>query len=181
MKFLAAFVTLLFATAILPAQVPYGGTLQPYYPGAIAQPYFPQPYYPQPYFPQPYFVQSPYNALGQMSITQANDEIDTLTRRVEQLNAEVVRLQTQLAAVQVQPAPAPVEPSISQPEAPSTPVALVFKDGKQIDAQGYAVVGQTLWIFNPSGSQRVALSQLDMAATKTENQKRGIHFSDSGN
>jgi hypothetical protein len=173
MKFWAVFMTLLFATAIVQAQVPYDGiNMQPYYPGAVTQPYVPQAYY-----PQPYFAQNPYT-LSQLSITETNAEIDTLTRQIDQLNNQVLQLQAQLASVQLQPAPAPIEAPVAQPEAPSTPV--VFKNGKRMDAQGYAVVGQTLWIFNSSGSERVALSQLNMAATKAENLKRGIHFPDLG-
>ena len=173
MKIFLAFVTLFFMTASLQAQIPYGfSNLQPYYPGAITQPYYPQAYY-----PQPFFVPAP----NPISITDNSAEIDLLTREVQQLTDQVIQLQTQLASVQNRAlAPMP-EVSMPQPEAPATPVALVFKNGKRIDAQGYAVVGQTLWIFNPSGSQRVALSQLDVAATKAENLKRGIQFPDVGN
>jgi hypothetical protein len=174
MKFWLAFITLLFAAAILQAQVPYGGmSLQSYYPGAVTQPYIPQAYY-----PQPYFVQNPY-APNPLSVAETTAEIDALSRQVDQLNDQLTRLQVQLESAQQPPAPAPapVETSAPQPEAPSTPVALIFRNGTRIEAQGYAVAGQTLWIFNGTGSERVALSQLDVAATRTENLKRGIHFS----
>lgn len=185
MKFWAVFTALLFATAISQAQVPYGGiNMQPYYPGAVTQPYEPQAYYPQPYFTNPYannpYATNPY-APNPLSITATNVEIDALTRQVDQLNDQVLQLQARLAATQLPPpAPAPVETAAAQPEQPSVPVALVLKNGKRMEAQGYAVVRQTLWIFNSSGSERVALSQLDVAATKAENLKRGIHFPDLG-
>jgi hypothetical protein len=176
MKYLLALITPFFMAAILQAQIPYGFTnLQPYYPGATMQPYYPQAYY-----PQPYYVQAPYASIP-ISVTDNSAEMDQLTRQVQQLSVEVMQLQAQLASVQNQPPAPAVEVSTSQPEVPSTPVVLVFKNGTRIDAQGYAVAGQTLWILNPSGSQRVALSQLNVTATKTENLKRGIQFPDVGN
>ncbi len=189
MKVWAVFITLFLATMSLHAQVPYSEiNMQPYYPGAITQPYVPQAYYPQPYYAQNPFGNNPYATNpyvpDPLSITQTNVEIDALTRQVDQLNSQVMQLQAQLVATQpppvIAPAPVPVETPVAQPEAPSTPVALVFKSGKRMDAQGYAVVRETLWIFNSSGSERVALSQLNVAATKAENLKRGIQFPDLG-
>jgi hypothetical protein len=175
MKFFLALITPFFMTAMLQAQIPYDfSNLQPYYPGAIAPPYYPQAYY-----PQPYSVLAPY-AFNANAITDNSAEIDLLTRQVQQLTNEVMQLQAQLASVQNQQTAIASEVFTPPPEVPSTPVVLVFKDGKRIDAQGYAVAGQTLWILNPSGMQRVALSQLNVAATKTENLKRGVQFPDVG-
>src|SRR5215472_12484140 len=95
MKIFLAFVTLLLMTAILQAQIPYGfSNLQPYYPGAITQPYYPQAYYPQPFFVPPPYANSP------ISVTDSSAEIDLLTREVQQLSDQVMQLQTQLASVQ---------------------------------------------------------------------------------
>jgi hypothetical protein len=188
MKFWTAFISMFFITGILQAQIPYGANnLQPYYPGVAMQPYYPgatlPPYYPQAYYPQPYEVLAPY-ATNPISITNNNAEIDVLTRQVQQLTEEVMQLQSQLAFQQqpvvVTPAP-PAEAAQPQPPVPATPITLVFKNGARIDTQGYAIAGQTLWILNPSGSQRVALSQLNVAATQKENEKRGIQFPDVEN
>jgi hypothetical protein len=174
MKFWTAFITMFIMTGILRAQVPYNmNNLQPYYPGATAPPYFPQAYYLQPYAVQPPYPET------QVTIGDNNAEIDVLTRQVQQLTEEIMRLQAQLALVQQQPAAPPVEAAAAQPQATATPV-LVFKDGTRIDAQGYAIAGQTLWILSPSGTERVALSQLNVAATQRENNKRGIQFPDVG-
>jgi len=174
MKFLLVLITLFFLAATLQAQIPYDlSNLQPYYPGAIASPYYPQAYY-----PQPYSVLSPYT-FSSSSITDNSAEVDLLTRQVQQLTNEVMQLQAQLASVQNQQTAIAAEVS-PPPAVPSNPVVLVFKNGKRIEAQGYAVAGQTLWILNGSGTQRVALSQLDVAATKKENLARGIQFPDVG-
>jgi hypothetical protein len=175
MKLLLALITAFFLTATLQAQIPYDlNNLQPYYPGAIMQPYYPQAYY-----PQPYGVLAPYSS-NPISITDNSAEVDRLTRQVQQLTDEIMQLQAQLASVQNQQTALASVVSSPPPEVPATPVVLVFKNGRQIDAQGYAVAGQTLWIVNPSGSQRVDLSQLNVAATKRENLKRGIQFPDVG-
>ena len=63
---------------------------------------------------------------------------------------------------------------------PRPPVILVFKNGQQIESQGYAIMGDILWVLTESGNQRVALSSLDVAATQRENLKRGIEFPDVG-
>jgi hypothetical protein len=185
MKFWTALITIFFITGILQAQVPYyTSNYRTYYPGMAMQPYYPgataPPYYPQAYYPQPYAVLAPYPT-SQIAVTDNNAEIDVLTRQVQQLTEEIMQLQAQLAFVQQQPAAPPVEVSESQPQAPATPIALVFKNGTRIDTQGYAIAGQTLWILRPSGNERVALSQLNVAATQRENSKRGIQFPDVGN
>jgi hypothetical protein len=187
MKFWTALITIFFMTGILQAQVHYyTSDNQPFYPGMAMQPYYPgamaPPYYPQPYYPQPYAVLAPYPT-NQIAVADNNAEIDVLTRQVQQLTEEIMQLQAQLAFVRQQPAapPPPVEVSESQPQVPATPIALVFKNGTRIETQGYAIAGQTLWILRPSGTERVALSQLNIAATQRENSKRGIQFPDVGN
>jgi len=37
-------------------------------------------------------------------------------------------------------------------------------------------VGQTLWILNEQRARKVALSDLDIAATKSANAARGVEF-----
>jgi hypothetical protein len=176
MKPLVALITPLFMTVMLQAQIPYDfSNLQPYYPGAVAPPYYPQAYY-----PQPYSVLAPY-ASNPISITDNSAQIDLLTRQIQQLTDEVMQLQAQLASVQNEQTARASEMYTPPPEVPATPVVLIFKNGNRIDAQGYAIAGQTLWILNPSGSQRVALSQLNVDATKRENLKRGMQFPDVEN
>src|SRR5215813_8274289 len=134
MKFWTAFISMLFLTGILQAQIPYGAnnfgannfqpywgmTMQPYYPGATLPPYYPQAYY-----PQPYEVLAPY-ATNPISVTDNNAEIDVLTRQVQQLTEQVMQLQSQLAFAQQQPVvvtpPPPAQAAEPQPPAPATPI-----------------------------------------------------------
>ena len=53
---------------------------------------------------------------------------------------------------------------------------LVFKDGHQDEIQNYAVVGQTLYDLSPGHRRKIALADLDLAATAKENDNRGISF-----
>lgn len=53
---------------------------------------------------------------------------------------------------------------------------LVFHDGHKVEAQNYAIVGQTLWIYTAQDSKRVPLAELDVAATKSANSDRGVTF-----
>jgi hypothetical protein len=42
--------------------------------------------------------------------------------------------------------------------------------------QDYAIIGKTIWIFNESRARKVAISELDLPATKRDNEDRGIDF-----
>ena len=59
----------------------------------------------------------------------------------------------------------------------STPTTvLVFRDERKQEVQNYAVVGQTLWIFEPRRTEKIPLSQLDIPATARANDERGVDF-----
>jgi len=59
---------------------------------------------------------------------------------------------------------------------PSTPTMLVFRDKHTQEVQNYAVVGGTLWIFNERRATKLPLSWLDIDATTTANENRGVDF-----
>jgi hypothetical protein len=69
---------------------------------------------------------------------------------------------------------APAAPSEPEPVAPST--VLVFRDGHQLEIANYAIVGDTLFDLTPGHSRKVALSELDLTATKKQNDDRGSDF-----
>jgi len=58
--------------------------------------------------------------------------------------------------------------------APAT--VLVFRDEHKQEIQNYAIVGQTLWNFNPQHTQKIPLSDLDIPATTKANDDRGVSF-----
>ena len=60
------------------------------------------------------------------------------------------------------------------PMLPAT--VLVFRDRHQQEIGNYAIVGQTLWNFASQHTQKIPLSDLDLAATEKANDDRGITF-----
>jgi hypothetical protein len=65
--------------------------------------------------------------------------------------------------------------------APSTsesqlPTVLVYRDGRQIEVQNYAIYGQKIWVFGNQITRKIALSDLDVAKTKQLNGQRGVDF-----
>jgi hypothetical protein len=68
-------------------------------------------------------------------------------------------------------ASAPAGPVEDQPQ-----TTLVFKDGQRLDVENYAIVGSTLYDLTPGHRRKVALAELDLAATAKENDDRGINF-----
>ncbi len=53
---------------------------------------------------------------------------------------------------------------------------LVFKDGRQLEILNYAIVGSTLFNLSDGLTRKVALADLDLAATVKQNDNRGVVF-----
>ena len=62
------------------------------------------------------------------------------------------------------------------PEPPADPTVLVFKDGHQLEIGNYAIVNQTLYDLTPGHPRRIALADLDLAATQKQNDDHGVPF-----
>lgn len=56
------------------------------------------------------------------------------------------------------------------------PTVLVFRDQHKEEIQNYAIIGQTLWNFAPGRTQKISLTDLDLAATTKANDDRGVTF-----
>jgi hypothetical protein len=69
----------------------------------------------------------------------------------------------------VPPAPAP------EPPKPGEPVVLVFRNGHQQEVTNYAIMGDSLYVFD-QGRKKIALADLDLPATQKANDDRGIEF-----
>lgn len=75
----------------------------------------------------------------------------------------------------------PAQPSaaVAQPQEPpqeQPPTVLVFKDGRKMEIGNYAIVGATLYDLSDGRSKKVALAELDLAATMKQNDDRGVEF-----
>jgi hypothetical protein len=56
------------------------------------------------------------------------------------------------------------------------PTVLVFKDGHKVEVGNYAIVGTTLFDFTLGHPRRVAVADLDLEATRKQNDDRGVVF-----
>jgi hypothetical protein len=66
--------------------------------------------------------------------------------------------------------------AIAPPDAkPVDPTVLVFRDGHQQEVTNYAIMGQTVYVFD-NRTQKIALTDLDVAATIKLNDDRGVDF-----
>jgi len=77
--------------------------------------------------------------------------------------------------------PAPHSANRGDDTAPTAPDALeptmlVFKDGHKLEVENYAIIGQTLFDMTPGHARKVPLADLDLEATRRQNDERGITF-----
>jgi len=56
------------------------------------------------------------------------------------------------------------------------PTTLVFKDGHKLEVGNYAIIGQNLFDMTPGHARKVPLADLDLEATRRQNDERGITF-----
>jgi hypothetical protein len=61
------------------------------------------------------------------------------------------------------------------PEQQPTTV-LVFRNGKRLEVRNYAIVGDQVMNLSGGGPRRIALSDLDLSATASVNDDRGVSF-----
>jgi hypothetical protein len=74
----------------------------------------------------------------------------------------------------VQTQPAPEQSSIPDAK-PNEPSVLVFRDGHKQEVSNYAIMGQTVYVFDKR-TQKIALADLDVPATVKANDDRGLEF-----
>ena len=66
--------------------------------------------------------------------------------------------------------------SVADSDPPQAPTLLVFKDGRKLEVGNYAIVGQTLFDLTPGHARKIALADLDIEATRRQNEDRGVTF-----
>jgi hypothetical protein len=131
--------------------------------------YSPYPGYAGSIYGAPAYSEPAYAPSTQQSAVGQN-EVD-LAYQVGRLSQEVEQLQQNIRTYQ---APVPT-PSAGNAQ-PAVPVVLVFRDGRRMEIQNYAIIGQTLWVLDERTSTKFPLSDLDLDATQAENRSRGIRF-----
>lgn len=61
-------------------------------------------------------------------------------------------------------------------EASPLPTVLVFRNGTRTEIQNYAIVGKALYTFAPHRTKKILISDLNVPATISANEKRGVEF-----
>jgi len=107
--------------------------------------------------------------------TQLAYEVGRLSGEVEELRSEQAR--PQAAEGQMAQGRHPLLPRSSESAIePTTNTTLVFRDGKKMSVENYAIVGQTLWVLSSRTSRKIPLSDLDLPATKQVNEENGTEI-----
>jgi hypothetical protein len=140
----------------------YAGYGYPWY-GAYAYPAYSYPVYA---YPEPQYSTPRYDSDLDYSYQQKRnmEELDRLDDRVR-------RLEDQRAS-----ASTPRSPQYRAQANPTSPVVLIFRDKHSQEAQNYAIVGQTIWLFDEQRATKIPLSEIDIAATQKANEERGVEF-----
>jgi hypothetical protein len=63
-----------------------------------------------------------------------------------------------------------------EPDPPLPPTLLVFKDGRTVEVANYAILGQTLFDLTAGHRHKFAIRDLDLEATRKQNDERGVTF-----
>lgn len=128
----------------------------------------------QPVFlPYPVYTSPYYQGAEQIPSTVADRE-SGVSEEVERLADEVERLQEeQLSREPARQAALKAGPSV---EDKTEATILVFRDGRKSEVQNYAIVGPTLWVFTEQRARKVAISDLNVDASRRVNAGRGVEF-----
>jgi hypothetical protein len=139
----------------------YGNGLYPWYAGYYGG------WYPSIFDSDSSYIDQ--NAYDSQSARMA-DEISRLSYEVDRLREE----RDQQPAPP--PPPAPVPAQTRTQATPDPPTVLVFRNGDKQEVVNYAIVGQTLWVFNEQRAKKLSVADLDLPATAKANDDRGVDF-----
>jgi hypothetical protein len=137
-----------------------------YRPFSWAAPIYPAPIVPAPIYLAPLYTPSPYIVGKQTkpALDRVGERLGRLTREIEGMRRE---------GRQTPKTPPESAPS---PETTLLPTILVFRDGRRIEVQDYAIADQTLWVFMGRGSTRIPITDLDLETTRDVNAELGVRF-----
>ncbi len=133
-----------------------------------------------PFFPQPFFFPvvvggASYPIVIQTGQQESYDDRRQMAQEINRLSGEVERLREEQESRQLPPSPPPQAHAEKKSE-PSAATVLVFRDKHIQEVHNFAIVGQTIWIFNEQRASKVPLSSLDVDATTKLNDERGVDF-----
>jgi len=71
---------------------------------------------------------------------------------------------------------AEADPPALDPDPPLPATVLIFKDGRSVEVGNYAIQGATLFDLTPGHRRKIAINDLDLEATRRQNDERGVSF-----
>jgi len=127
--------------------------------------------YPVYVYPSDTYTASNYQAQNYSAGSYVSAEPDYNYAPDPRTQEEISRLQGQVDELRAQQSAAD-----SRTTEIHAQTVLVYRDGHTEEVQNYAIVGKTIWVFSEARARKVPLSDLDLAATKRDNEDRGIEF-----
>jgi hypothetical protein len=134
---------------------------------AFGAPFASYPSYP--YYPADYYPPGP----PAPAVSSNGNDIQ-LGVEVQRLSDEIEDLRNEQGRQPIATQQPSSSPSVSlSVQSPAASTIFVFRDGHRISAQNYAISGQTLWILSEHAARKIALADLDRAATEQANAANG--------
>lgn len=144
----------------------------PFFSPFLSAGYIPGFSYPYDYgygYPSDYYQQQ----AQQQPAVSDNGASEQLALQVQQLSDEISDLRGEQALQRMQNRQVPPGTSMSVVP-PAGETTFVFRDGRRITAENYAISGQTLWVLNEHAAKKYAISDLDRTATEQVNSANGV-------
>jgi hypothetical protein len=137
-----------------------------FFPGFFGASYIPG-------FSYPYDYSTPPPA--EPVVVQGDNAADTqLAMEVQRLSDEIADMRDEQAVQRMRERPAPPPGTSMSVVNPAASTTFVFRDGRRVTAQNYAITGETLWVLNEHSAKKFALADLDRAATEQVNASSGV-------
>jgi hypothetical protein len=123
------------------------------------------------YYPYPYYDSYDSSADSYPAYNYAGGYDDQSGQMAQD---KIDRLEDEVAELREQRNPARSS-AISKPEIRVTTL-LVFQDKHTQEVLNYAIVGETLWVFDAQKAAKISVDNLDIPATVKANDDRGVDF-----
>jgi hypothetical protein len=117
------------------------------------------------------YTAAPTNAPSYPSVVYMTPDGTLQDAPSSETQEQISQLQSQVAQLQAQQKSS--SPKVTEVHYDTV---LVYRDGHSETVGNYAITGNTLWVFNETRARKIPLSELDIAATKRDNQERGNDF-----
>jgi hypothetical protein len=132
------------------------------------------PFASYPFYGMPLYNESSYTSQDTEQLERANAQASDLTNQIEQLREDLEQVREQQSSPR--PAAVPAPPAEDAKDEPPVFTTLIFRDGHSRQVENYAIVGNTLWVFNDQRRTKIPIAELDLRATQQVNENRGVDF-----